>query len=201
MTLSLQGCMAAGKTTAARYVQAHAPWLTVCLEDSAAPLAEVHRRGLDKTRYEDYLEIQRIWIAAEIERYRRVQAAPCALMDLGAEEIEFYTLHYPLSIGQDWPVAETLRPELTALRACMPRRILFLDAAEETLRRHKATDTARARGFFEHSLTHLLPLKRRWFLGRADVDSLRVDGLGPDELGEAVLAWAGRWASQGRQGP
>ena len=30
MILSLQGCMAVGKTTAARYLQAHDPQLHVC---------------------------------------------------------------------------------------------------------------------------------------------------------------------------
>lgn len=196
MILSLQGGMAVGKTTAARYAQARAPWLTVCLEDNAATLAEVRCRGLDKTRFEDYLTVQRIWIAAEFERYRRAQATRCALMDFGAEEIEFYTLHYPASIGRDWPVEDALRPELEALRGCMPRRILFLDASEETLQRRKAADPTRSRGFFEHDVTRLLPLKRRWFLGREDVDLLRVDELSPDEVGAAVLAWAERWAAQ-----
>ena len=36
MILSLQGCMAVGKTTAARYLQAHDPQLHVCFEDNAA---------------------------------------------------------------------------------------------------------------------------------------------------------------------
>lgn len=49
MILSLQGCMAVGKTTAARYLQAHDPQLHVCFEDNAAVIAEVKHRGLDKT--------------------------------------------------------------------------------------------------------------------------------------------------------
>ena len=58
MILSLQGCMAVGKTTAARYLQAHDPQLHVCFEDNAAVIAEVKHRGLDKNCYADYLEIQ-----------------------------------------------------------------------------------------------------------------------------------------------
>lgn len=45
MILSLQGCMAVGKTTAARYLQAHDPQLHVCFEDNAAVIAEVKTPG------------------------------------------------------------------------------------------------------------------------------------------------------------
>ena len=114
--------MAVGKTTAARWLARNAPELTVFLEDSAAPIAEVRRRGLDKTRFEDYLEIQRIWIAHEIARWQAVQrqARGCAVLDYGAEEIEFYTLFYPRSIGADWPVGQALGGGLAALPACCP---------------------------------------------------------------------------------
>ena len=160
LVLALQGSMAVGKTSAARWLAAHDPALHVCLEDNTAVLAEVRRRGLDKTRLPDYLAIQRLWIGQEVRRWQAAQAYPCTVLDFGAEEIEFYTLHYPRTIGRDWPVEELLAPELAALRQCMPRRILFLDAPDPVLRRRKEGDAARDRGFFEHSLTALLPLKR-----------------------------------------
>ena len=50
LVLALQGGMAVGKTSAARWLAAHDPALHVCLEENAAVLAEVRRRGLDKTR-------------------------------------------------------------------------------------------------------------------------------------------------------
>ena len=50
MILSLQGCMAVGKTTAARYLQAHDPQLHVCFEDNAAVIAEVKHVGQDAER-------------------------------------------------------------------------------------------------------------------------------------------------------
>ena len=105
LVLALQGGMAVGKTTAARWLAAHEPRVTVLLEDAAAPAAEVRRRGLDKRTFADYTEIQRIFICHEIARWQAVQAQPCVVTDLGAAEIEFYTLHYPASIGQAWPVA------------------------------------------------------------------------------------------------
>ena len=87
---------------------------------------------------------------------------------------------------------ELLAPELAALRQCMPRRILFLDAPDPVLRRRKEGDAARDRGFFEHSLTALLPLKRAWFAQKGNVDVLDTASLTPDEVGAAVLDWTVR---------
>lgn len=181
--------MAAGKTTAARYLQQHAAGVNVCLENNSDVIAAVARLGLDKRRYPDYIQIQRLWIEHEVRRWHSAAGYPCSVMDFGAEEIEFYTLHYPQSIGQHWPVERDLAPELAQLRQCMPQRILFLDAGEEELRRRKETDTERSRGFFEHYIEHLMPLKRAWFLGRGDVDVLRVDDLTPRQVGQAVQQW------------
>ena len=192
--LSLQGSMAVGKSTAARYVQAHAPHIHVCLEDTGDVIAQVRSRGLDKTCLEDYVEIQRLWLRNEIRRWQEAQRHPVSLMDYGAEEIEFYTLHYPQTMGKEWPVAAALAEELSVIQRCMPRRILFLDAPDEELRRRKEADALRSRGFFEHSLTTLLPLKRKWFIGRKNVDALDVSRLAPEETGAAVLAWAERWS-------
>ena len=64
MILSLQGCMAVGKTTAARYLEQHCQQVQVCFEDNAAVLAEIKRRGLNKNCYADYLEIQRLFFCA-----------------------------------------------------------------------------------------------------------------------------------------
>lgn len=189
LVYSLQGCMAVGKTSAARYLEAHVPGLRVFYEDNASVMEAVRRRGLDKTVYEDYLEIQKLWIARELRRWEAAQALPAALMDLGAEEIEFYTLHYPKSIGKHWEMEAPLAKELRALRRCLPRRILFLDAGDEVLRRRKASDESRSREFFEHTLTTLLPLKRQWFLGRENVDVLRTDGLDREQAGRQAAAW------------
>lgn len=64
MILSLQGCMAVGKTTAARYLEQHCQQIQVCFEDNAAVLAEIKQRGLNKNSYADYLEIQRLFFCA-----------------------------------------------------------------------------------------------------------------------------------------
>ena len=193
MILSLQGCMAVGKTTAVRYLQEHAPDIHISYEDNSDVIAEIRVRNLDKNKYEDYLEIQRLWLRKEVQRWEKAQQYPCTIMDFGAEEIEFYTLNYPKTVGMDWEIEQPLKPELDAVRKCMPDRILFLNASEETLRRNKQNDSTRSRNFFDHYLQHFLPLKKAWFLGRPDVDVLDVNDLSPEEVGQRVKAWVERW--------
>lgn len=128
MILSLQGCMAVGKTTAVRYLQEHAPEIHISYEDNSDVIAQIKARNLDKNKYEDYLKIQRLWLRKEVQRWEKARQYPCTVMDFGAEEIAFYTLNYPKTIGMDWDVADALKPELDAVKACMPDRILFLNA-------------------------------------------------------------------------
>lgn len=191
--LSLQGCMAVGKTTAVHYLKQHAPHIHISYEDNTDILATIRSQNWDKTKFEDYLEIQKLWIQNEISRYQKAQEFPATIMDFGAEEIEFYTLNYPTSIGKDWPVENYLQKELDDLRKCFPKRILFLDASEQVLRERKSNDTNRSRNFFEHYLHQLLPLKRNWFADRADVDWLAVDNLSVQQVGEQVLLWCNQW--------
>ena len=117
MILSLQGCMAVGKTTALRYLQEHAPYLHVNWEERGKVIREVGRRGLRKDVYEDYVEIQRLWLRNEATRHKKALAHPNTVMDFGAGEIEFYTLNYPASIGANWEVEKPLAEELAAAQA------------------------------------------------------------------------------------
>ena len=189
VVLSLQGCMAAGKTTAVQYLQIQEPRISVSFESNRHVIEEVKRRKLDKNQYEDYLEIQKLWLKNEIARYEEAITHPVSIMDFGAEEIEFYTLNYPKSMEKNWEIANALKSELEAVRACMPARILFLDASEETLRAHKEADSTRSREFFEYYLKHLMPLKKAWFRERKDTDWFCVDGLTAEEVGEQVKKW------------
>lgn len=76
MILSLQGCMAVGKTTAARYLEQHWQQVQVCFEDNAAVLAEIKQRGLNKNSYADYLEIQRLFCAMSCAAGRKQKNTP-----------------------------------------------------------------------------------------------------------------------------
>ena len=201
MMLSLQGCMAVGKTSAADYLKEHAPYLHVQYEDTNALIKEITRRQLDKNTFEGFVEIQRLWIQHEINRWEKAKNFPCTIMYFGAEEIEFYTLHYPKAIGKDWPVEEALGDELKALKRCLPTRILFLDASEAFLRRNKESDKSRSRNFFDFYLQDLLPLKRQWFLGQEQVDVLHVDGLTREEVGQQVKIWCDHCLSLNKNQP
>lgn len=76
MILSLQGCMAVGKTTVARYLEQHCQQVQVCFEDNAAVLAEIKQRGLNKNSYADYLEIQRLFCAMSCAAGRKQKNTP-----------------------------------------------------------------------------------------------------------------------------
>ncbi len=181
--------MAVGKTTAVDYLREHAPYVNVSYENNADVIAEIRRRRLQQNHFEDYIEIQRLWLHKEILRYEKAIQHPYSIMDFGAEEIEFFTLNYPKSVGLDWEIESALRDELEAVRKCMPQRILFLDASDETLVLRKMNDPTRSRNSFDHHLTHLLPLKRKWFLNKENVDILNTDQLAADEVGQRVLDW------------
>lgn len=88
MILSLQGCMAVGKTTAVKYLQENAPYINISYEINSDIINDVKRRKLDKNKYEDYLEIQKLWINKEVLKWEKAQSYSCSIMDFGAEEIE-----------------------------------------------------------------------------------------------------------------
>lgn len=192
MILSLQGCMAVGKTTAVKYLQENAPYINISYEINTDIVEEVKRRQLNKNRFDDYIEIQRLWLNKKVSRWNKTKDFQCSVMDFGAEEIEFYTLNYPKTIGENWDVESALKKELDAVRKCMPTRILFMDASDETLKQHKENDLTRTRNFFEHHLKYLLPLKRDWFYGKDNVDILMVDGLDKEQVGIKVKEWYDR---------
>ena len=86
-------------------------------------------------------------------------------------------------------ICNELKKELDEVRQCLPDRILFLDASDEVLREHKINDPARSRNFFEHHLQYMMPLKRKWFIGKENVDVLMVDDLSAKEVGVKVREW------------
>lgn len=189
MVLSLQGCMAVGKTTALNYLRENAPYVNVSYEENSEVVRAIRNRKLDKNKYEDYLEIQRLWLDNEVRRFERVEDLPCTVMDFGAEEIEFHTINYPKAIGKDWDIENALKDELIGVRKCMPARILFLDASDDTFRQRKQSDPTRARSSFEYYLKHLMPLMRAWFSKMSNVDYLLVDNMPRQEVAMRVKQW------------
>ena len=189
MVLSLQGCMAVGKTTALNYLRENAPYVNVSYEENSEVVQAIRNRKLDKNRYEDYLEIQRLWLDNDVRRFERVEDLPCTVMDFGVEEIEFHTINYPKAIGKDWDIENAPKDELIGVRKCMPARILFLDASDDTLRQRKQSDPNRARSSFEYYLKHLMPLKRTLQSKMSNVDFLLVDNRPRQEVAMRVKQW------------
>ena len=189
MVLSLQGCMAAGKTTALNYLRENAPYVNVSYEENSEVVQAIRNRILEKNKYEDHLESQRLWLDNDVRRFERVEDLPCTVMDFGVEEIEFHTINYPKAIGKDWDIENALKDELIGVRKCMPARILFLDASDDTLRQRKQSDPNRARSSFEYYLKHLMPLKRTWFSKMSNIDYLLVDNMPRQEVAMRVKQW------------
>ena len=189
MILSLQGCMAVGKTTAINYLKEHAEYVHISYEENSSVVAEIKSRGLDKSKYEDYLEIQRLWLKNEVERYKKAKVHDCAIMDFGIEEIIFHTLYYPITIGMDWDVEGGLKEELDIARSYMPDRILFLDASNDVLRQRKASDPTRTRSSFDNYLSKFMPLKREWFSSLDNVDYINVNDMSKEEVAIKVKEW------------
>ena len=167
------------------------------LEDNSPALSNLQGRGLDKHRFADYCEIQRAFIQQEIDRYDRAAACPCALIDLGPQEIEFYTLFYPASIGKDWPVRQALAAELAALRRCRIDRTLFLQASVSVLQQRKEGDTTRDRGFFSTTPYNTCCLPRSVGLQRNPAWIFwPTDNLTQAETAAAVLTWVQRYQKE-----
>ncbi|MBM7636653.1 deoxynucleoside kinase [Streptococcus saliviloxodontae] len=188
MIISIQGSMAVGKTTLVTYLQNIIPEAYVSYEDIGPVVEEVSARELDKHLFRDYVAIQRLWIQHEIKRYDKVKDKPLVLMDFGAEEIEFYTLNYPLAIGEDWDVSGALSEEIAELRSCLPDVIIFLEASDDTLKERRIADKSRRRQFFDFQLERLLPLKRAWFKQQdRGVHMINTDDLSVEEVAQEVL--------------
>lgn len=198
MLLSLQGSMAVGKTTAMHYLEKEAPYLHLSYEENRAVVEEIKGRQLNKNAFEDYVEIQRLWIQHEIKRWEMCQHFPCTVMDFGPEEIEFHTLMYPRIVGKDWDVETALHEELQALRQCQVYRILWLEASDETLQRHKENDPTRSRNSFDGYIRDFLPLKREFLFAKGNMDILQVDDLTKEEVGQSVREWCRRQIKSGR---
>lgn len=50
MVLSLQGCMAVGKTTALNYLRENAPYVNVSYEENSEVVRAIRNRKLDNTK-------------------------------------------------------------------------------------------------------------------------------------------------------
>lgn len=187
--VSIQGGMAVGKTTLAKRLKERLGDVQVSFENPSNAIQRVKELGLDKFKENDFIEIQRIFIYAEIERFKNLKANSKVIIDLGPEEIEFYTLFFPQSIGQNWNIENALANELKELRECRLDGILSLDASPEVLLTRKESDGMRKRGFFDHYLKGLHPYKKEWFERFDYTTILNVDKMSIEETEAYAMKW------------
>ena len=100
MVLSLQGCMAVGKTTALNYLRENAPYVNVSYEENSEVVQAIRNRKLDNNKYEDYLEIQRLWLDNEVRRFERVEDLPHCNGLRGGGESNFIPLTIPRPLAR-----------------------------------------------------------------------------------------------------
>lgn len=137
---SLSGSKAVGKTTLINGLRKTIPELQV---------REGFRQtdtGLCMDIEEEYYENQRWYIKREIEEYHMYRNSnKPALLLRGPEDVEFYTLHYPITKGYEWDVEKHLYIELEQLRACRSDYIIYLDASEDIILHRKRSDVTKPR--------------------------------------------------------
>lgn len=193
--LSIMGGMAVGKTTLLKQIEQRMDQVEVSFEDINVVNSIVKSRKLDKYNQSDFVEIQKLFIEAEIERYEKMlkqSHRSVIIFDLGAKEIEFYTKFFPKSIGCEWNVSEILQNELSELCKCYYNGILYLDASDETMRKRMSSDKSRKRGFFEHYLESLHPYKKTWIKNITNITIINTDNLNEDDTLDQAIKWIKR---------
>ncbi|MEI4462889.1 AAA family ATPase [Exiguobacterium indicum] len=159
--LSIQGGMASGKTTLARALEDAYPELHVYYENPYPIVQKRKELGLDIHTEDGFVENQRLFIQAEIERFRHFPDGHI-ILDRGPEDLEFYTLHYPQIHGHDWDMESRLKTELEALRTCRSDQILYLQALDHLLQERRDADQERSRQSFEQHHP-LWALEENWY--------------------------------------
>jgi deoxyadenosine/deoxycytidine kinase len=160
--LSLQGGMAAGKTTLAKRLKKRLKKDVTFMYENHYPVVEKRKKlNLDIYKEKDFITNQKLFIEAEIERFNQLPQGNI-IFDRGPEDVEFYTLYFPKAFGQDWNVKEQLKDELQELRKCRSDVILYLDASVQTLYERKQSDMTRKRNSFEQNMK-LYPYEKEWF--------------------------------------
>ena len=181
--ISLQGGMAVGKSTLAQRLQNRYQNIYFSFE-----YQKKKPDGLDMFRESDYYKIQSYFIRLEIDRFKNLPSGN-VIIDLGPEEIEFYTLFFPKSIGLNWNVEEALKDDLNELRNCKVDGILYLDANIDTLKQRKSGDYSRKRGFFENYIKYLHPYKKQYVQSQNNVTVINVNDMPIEKVEEWVVNW------------
>ncbi|EDX57143.1 conserved hypothetical protein [Bacillus cereus W] len=99
--ISLQGPMASGKTTLAKKLELHG--LSVIYENPYPIVEKRKQLNLDMNSKEGFIANQKMFIEAKIKEFQNAKGS-VVIFDRGPEDIEFYTIFYPTTIGKEWDI-------------------------------------------------------------------------------------------------
>lgn len=182
--ISIQGGMAGGKTTLANALEENLTSLHVFYENPYPIVQQRSENKLDIYTETGFVENQKLFIQAEVERFKNLPDGNI-LLDRGPEDIEFYTLHFPVVNGFNWSVEVLLETELRELRECRSDTILYLDATRESLIDRKNADLTRKRNSFDHHL-NLLALEKTWY-GLFDLQCIDTNSKSIEDVQEEAI--------------
>ncbi|MFB5089464.1 AAA family ATPase [Psychrobacillus sp. PGGUH221] len=160
--LSIQGGMAGGKTTLTKKLEEQIDGLYFTYENPYPIVEKRENKNLDIYTKDGFVENQRLFIESEINRFNNLPDGK-VIFDRGPEDIEFYTLHFPIANGFNWDIEQLLKDELQELRRCRSDIIIYLDASEETLYKRKHSDLGKRRNAFQKNIK-LYKFEKDWFM-------------------------------------
>ena len=184
---TLSGSKAVGKTT-----------LINGLGDKMKNL--IIREGFRQTKLgynlnirEEYFENEKWYFAREIREYKKFKKSDSPVLLLrGAEDLEFYALHYPRIKGRQWRVEQHMVHELEELRKCKSDYILYLDADQNTIRQRKENDLTKPRVNMKDWQENWQPFIERHMKQLSCTTVLNTDTM----TAEDVLEWTIQWMEE-----
>lgn len=182
--ISLQGPMASGKTTLAKRLEERGYSV---IYENPYPIVEKRKQlNLDVNSKEGFIINQKMFIEVKIKEFQNVKDS-VVIFDRGPEDIEFYTLFYPMIIGKEWDIETGLKDELYKLRECRSDAIFYLDVTKKNVYDRKNNDRTRKRSTFDEQFK-LVETEKDWYR-QFPVTYLDTNRLTVDELEAYFMRW------------
>lgn len=176
--------MAGGKTTLTKKLEEQIDGVYFTYENPYPIVEKRENKNLDIYTIDGFIENQRLFIEAEINRFKNLPDGK-VIFDRGPEDIEFYTLHFPIANGFKWDIEQLLKDELQELRRYRSDIILYLDASEETLYKRKLSDFTKRRNAFQKNIK-LYKFEKDWFM-QFNTKFLDVNNKTSEQVGKWTL--------------
>ncbi|HDR8488073.1 TPA: AAA family ATPase [Bacillus cereus] len=182
--ISLQGPMASGKITLAKRLEERGYSV---IYENPYPIVEKRKQlNLDVNSKEGFIINQKMFIEVKIKEFQNVKDS-VVIFDRGPEDIEFYTLFYPMIIGKEWDIETGLKDELYKLRECRSDAIFYLDVTKKNVYDRKNNDRTRKRSTFDEQFK-LVETEKDWYR-QFPVTYLDTNRLTVDELEAYFMRW------------